>query len=172
MNALKIYEKKFGRRFLMTAALIFLLAWVAGCSGNYGRLNVNPEVKKQFENYQVSDDYRYYFSGSSVNPRVVIGIHKDYQLITNLWQPVDLSPHQLKFWVDPFSLNANIDHSNGSDILTPDGKKIGVWYSFRDWRDWALVEIVGTDKVRIGMPIGPKDDWDDVVERPRRPRED
>ena len=169
MESRNRYEMIYAKRLLALAAGIIILITAYGCSGNYGRLAANHAVKKQIENYQVLDDYNYYYSGSFANPRVVIGIQKDYQLVSDLWLPVALTSQQLKQWVDPFSPGVNIDFGNGSDILTPKGKKIGVWYSFKDRRDWALVEIIDSNKVKIGVPIGHKGDWDDGGDYKRKP---
>jgi hypothetical protein len=135
---------------LVLAALSVLL----GCGGHYGRLAVNNHVKMQFEDYQVLSDHLYYYSGSFARPRAVIGVHEAYTLQSDLWMPVALTPKQLKDWVDYLGpLTKHFQGSNGSDILAEDGTKIGVWYAFIDWRDWAAIKMIDEKIVSITTPI-------------------
>ena len=146
----KISIKNIGLKILLLVVPLALL----GCSGHYGRLAVNDDVKTQFEAYKVLPDHRYYYSGSEARPRAVIGIHEAYRLQSDLWVPVNLTSEQLKDWVDYFGPHfKNFQGSNGSDILADDGSKIGVWYTFIDWRDWAAVKMIGEKVVSITTPI-------------------
>ena len=139
--------------------LLKLIAFVAlmvlvGCGGHYGRLAVNHDVKAQFEDYQVLPDHRYYYSGSEARPRAVIGIREEYTLQSDLWVPVDLTSKRLKDWVDYFGPNTRFSQgNNGSDILAEDGSRIGIWYAFVDWRDWAAVKMIDEKVVSITTPI-------------------
>jgi hypothetical protein len=134
--------------------LLVTLSAMTGCGGHYGRLAVNNDVKMQFENYEVLADYHYYYSGSFAKPRAVIGVQEAYTLQPGLWVPVDLTPELLKKWVNYDSFNTKyFQGSNGSDILTEDGKKIGVWYAFIDRQDWATVKMVDQKVVSISTPM-------------------
>ena len=139
---------------MLKAVFMVVLAALLGCSGPYGRIAVNADVKKQFESYNVLPDHRYYYSGSFARPRAVIGIHKDYTLQSRFWIPVDLTPEQLKRWVDYFGpTTQSFRNANGSEILTEGGQKIGVWYAFRNWKDWATVKMIDDHVVNISTPI-------------------
>lgn len=144
--------KSFKKNYYL--CLLAGLLILAGCSGQYGRLSVNDSVKNQIENYQVLPDHNYYYSGAEVSPRAIIGIHKDYTLKSDLWKPVELTPDQLKKWMIYFGSSTTSDQPfNGSEILTPDGNRIGIWYAFKDWRDWASVAMIDEKMVNISTPI-------------------
>jgi hypothetical protein len=150
INNDKIYIKN----IVLNVVLLVALSAITGCGGHYGRLAVNNTVKMQFEKYEVLSDHRYYYSGSEARPRAVIGVHESYTLLSRLWVPVDLTPEQLKDWVDYFGPTTKyLQGNNGADILNGDGKKIGVWYAFIDWKDWAAVKMIDEKVVSIGTPI-------------------
>jgi hypothetical protein len=149
-KAIKIHFKDIVFKIMLLVTLSVFL----GCGGQYGRLAVNNTVKMQFENYEVLSDHHYYYSGSFARPRAVIGVQKEYTLQPGLWVPVDLTPELLKNWVNYYGANAKyFQGNNGSDILTEDGEKIGVWYAFIDWKDWATVKKVDEKVVAISTPI-------------------
>ncbi len=150
IRANKIYIKDIVLKIMLLVTLSVFL----GCSGHYGRLAVNDAVKIQFEDYEILSDYHYYYSGSFARPRAVIGIHEAYTLQSDLWVPVALTRDRLKDWVNYYGSQTNyLQGSNGSDILTEDGKKIGVWYAFIDWKDWATVKMIDKKVVSISTPI-------------------
>ena len=146
------------KNYINNIWLIFIglvcIPFVLGCSNNYGRLAVNGDVKSQFEKYQILPDHSYYYSGSKARPRAVIGIHKDYTLDSKFWNPIELTSNQLKRWVNYFGPHSQyVQPANGSDILSDQGERIGVWYAFIDWRDWVRVEMVAEKIVNISKPI-------------------
>jgi hypothetical protein len=137
--------------------LLVILAFsttLLGCGGHYGGLVVSDDVKNQFESYQILPDHRYYYSGSFARPRAVIGVHEAYTLKTKLWVPVDLTPQQLKEWVEFFGPGTKqFKTNNGSEILADNGEKIGIWYALIDWKDWAMVKMIDDRVVSISTPI-------------------
>jgi hypothetical protein len=118
-------------RLIPWAAAFFLLVTAAtACSGNYGHLRRDGEARKIFEGYQVLPDHRYFYSGSSSTPTAILGIHKDFTLQTKLWTSVDLTPEQLKSWMNNISPTLGRSLNNyGSVIVDPAGKTVGIWYS-------------------------------------------
>ena len=143
------------KKILYNKYIILLAASVilAGCSGHYGRLSINDDTEMLFENYRVLPDHRYYYSGSDAYPRVVIGIHKNYTLQSKLWKPVELTPEQLKKWVNFYGqARKHLKTNNGSDILTETGEKIGIWYAFQEWTDWSSIKIIDEKNINISTP--------------------
>ena len=133
---------------------LLCVQFMLGCSNHYGRLAVSGEAKAQFENYQILPDHRYYYSGPDARPRAAIGIHEDYTLESKFWIPIDLTSNQLKKWVNYRGPNSKYwQGANGSDILSDTGEKIGIWYAFRNWRDWARIEMIDEKVVNISTPI-------------------
>ena len=141
----------------MLFSLTIAVVSVVSCSGtgNYGRLYPNDKVKNTFETYQLPSDYMYYYSGSDADPDVVIGIQNDYDLESKFWKPVALTQTLLKRW---FQLGRktrtgyNPDR-NGSDILAPDGRKVGIWYALKNWRARATVKMIDDKTVNISLPL-------------------
>jgi hypothetical protein len=87
---------------LTTAFVISALAGVlAGCAAgpNNGTLQRDRDLDNQFLAYEVVPDHKYYFSGGYAKPNAILGIHKDYQLVSDLWQPVEISSGQLERWI-------------------------------------------------------------------------
>lgn len=142
------------KNLLLKAIFLVVLSVFLGCSGNYGKLAVNDIVKMQFENYEILSDHQYYFSGSESRPRAVIGVQKAYTLQSRLWKPVDLTSERIRSWLNFSNWSSKLFlRNNGSDILTKDGKKIGIWYAFIDWKDWATIKMIDEQVVNISTPI-------------------
>jgi hypothetical protein len=118
---------------IVTCTLFSIItALFVGCANNFGRIHPSGEVTRMFETYKILPDYRYYYSGSDVKPRGIIGIHNNYALNSRLWKPVDLTPEQLKDWINIILNDTTISiHNYGALILDPDGNQVGVWYSPR-----------------------------------------
>jgi hypothetical protein len=145
-------QKAGGAAAPIPVLVICLAAMVlAGCSG-YGTLQKSGEASKQFESLQIDPNYNYFYSGSDVKPRAIIGLRKDYALVSKLWKPVDLTPGRLSGWIDQitgfkgFSLR-----SLGSDILNSEGEVIGTWYSLEDF---TTIRMLGDKQVSIYPPVG------------------
>ncbi|MFC1895798.1 hypothetical protein ACFL0Q_03930 [Thermodesulfobacteriota bacterium] len=121
-----------GDRLLLAGLFcLWLVAVLAGCSGQYGMLTRSLDVKYIFENNKVLSDYRYYYTGPEASPSAIVGIQKDHALVTGIWREVDLTPAQLKNWIYGMSGFSPIPspYLVGSAILDPEGKQVGVWYS-------------------------------------------
>ena len=149
--------------FFLSMAVVFMVS----CAGkeNYGRLVPDDKVKNTFETYQLSPDYKYYYSGPDAYPRAVIGIRNEYRLESKFWKPVDLTPTLLKKWLE-IEGRPRQDYDfnrNGSEILTPDGRQIGIWYALKNWKDRARVEMIDDKTVAVSTPIG------DTNKQRRRP---
>jgi len=142
--------------FFLSLAVVFMTGCAA--SGNYGRLVPNDNVKKTFETYQLPPNHAYYYSGPDALPRAVIGIRDEYHLESKFWKPVELTPTQLKKWLEMGGRpRQGYDLSrNGSEIVTPDGKQIGIWYAVKNWKDRATVKMIDDKTVNVSTPVGEK----------------
>jgi hypothetical protein len=153
MNNQSKYHILFIGRVVPAVFLAIFLAGLSGCSGTYGRLVVNSDVKALFERNEVLPDHRYFYTESSTWPRVVIGLHKDYTLQSDFWRPVELTPERLNRWLKfPGDNRLVFMSSNGSDIFDKEGRKIGVWYALKDTRDWGVVQMIDDKTVNIILP--------------------
>ena len=117
---------------------------LGGCagSGNKGTLKRDRELDNQFMRYEVIPDHRYYFSGGYAKPNAILGIHKDYELVSTLWQPVMISTEQLEKWIrtiDPESYRGPAGYF-AAYILDPTGKRVGIWYSIQSYTPIRFLE--------------------------------
>ena len=129
---------------------IFVLALIAGCAGNYGNLKRDTEVQQAFETNQVPMDYKYYYYGFDTRPYVIFGIEPEYEMNSKMWREV--MPNTAEFkemtrWVwEDYGY-----YKFGADILNPQGKKVGVFYSaIRD----TSVKFVNGNQIMV-MPNTP-----------------
>jgi hypothetical protein len=114
-------------------ALWVLLLLVPGCMANYGSMERSQKINEAFESHQVLPDYNYYYTGGQNNPRVIMGIHKDYTLKTSSWTPMgSLTSDTLKKRVDGMTNEGQGLKAYGWVIFSPNGEKVGVWYSMLD----------------------------------------
>lgn len=138
-------------------ALIVLLILLTACTGgNYGEIRLSSEVNRLFESHQVLENHNYYYSGSNAIPNAIIGIHKDYTLRSELWKPVELTSDHLRQWINLMTdYKAYSFRTDGANILDPEGKIIGIWYSRYDE---TVVKILEDHQVIVYPPIvGPVD---------------
>ncbi len=149
-------KKKYIRQ--LSWSVLFIAALVmAGCvssSNNYGRFERDRGVKAAFENEKVDPAYNYYYYGVETFPKAVIGLSKGITLVSDLWQPIDLTPEKLHSWIDVHAERSIwAPYEYGAVILNDAGKKIGVWYSLRSRHQWTTIEMLGENKVRVGSPV-------------------
>ena len=83
--------KRHSNRLFGPLALLatFVLAFLAGCSANYGRLEINSAVEQSFRNYDMLDQYQYYYSGRENKPSAIIGIDPTFQFSSEFWKAIE-----------------------------------------------------------------------------------
>jgi hypothetical protein len=123
----KTYKNRRLRYFFPLLMGIFVLALIAGCAGTYGSLKRDTEVQQAFETNKVPMGYKYYYYGDS-EPYVVIGIEPEYEMDSKMWREVTPDTEDFKemirwIWEDYGY------YKFGADILDPQGKKMGIFYS-------------------------------------------
>jgi len=125
--------------------ITFTMVFLAACSGNYGRLQNSNEVGQAFKNFEMLDNYEYYFSGRPNKPSAIIGIDPAFEFESRFWTVIE--PDQFQTMVGRLS-PPEYGFLNGAVMLTPDGRKAGVWYS---WVRIASVKFDG-DRIMISSP--------------------
>jgi len=155
MGRLRVMVKSLPHfQVLAMAAVVGLLGWGCAAYGSMGHLHPDRAVKRMFESGTVSEEYNYYYSGADARPRAIIGIQKDYQLVSKLWKPVNLTQEQLSDWINWRGPRLGYDQSrNGSKILDDQGNPIGIWYANRDWRDYTTIKMLGDHRVSVTTPL-------------------
>jgi hypothetical protein len=118
-------------------ALCFLLLGMISCSGlirNYGLINPSAVITNEFESFRINPELNYYISGSDLHPNAILGLREDLQLDPRtLWKRVVMTPTKMKELVgdmktkvSEFGLSLYL---YGFELITPDGRPVGVWYS-------------------------------------------
>jgi hypothetical protein len=110
------------------SAGMFVLALLAGCAGNYGSLRRDVGVQREFEADQVPLEYKYYYYGFDTRPYAIFGIDPEYEIKSKMWREVMPGTAEFKemirwVWGDYGY------YKFGADILNPQGKKVGIFYS-------------------------------------------
>ena len=84
-------------RLLWHQALLtaFILASLAGCLANYGRLQLDSAVEQAFRNNEMLDNYQYYYSGRENKPSAIIGIDPAFQFSSKYWTAVEPSQFEI-----------------------------------------------------------------------------
>ena len=150
-------KKRIQIRYLWPGLNIFLVVAVAGLfvgcatSGNYGTLQRSQELNQKFLNSEVLPDYNYYISGGYDRPNAILGIHKDYQLLSDLWEPVQMSSGLMgKFIqaIDPESYRGPVGYF-AAYILSPGGKTVGIWYSIQNT---TTIKFLNGNKIEVYTP--------------------
>jgi hypothetical protein len=138
------------------AAWSLAIGLLAACASgpeareNFGILKLSSEVSQIFQTFQVLPDHRYYYSGSDTKPQAIIGIDQNYTLESRLWkEAADLTPEQLKRWVDQMLGFLPPVRTFGSAILNASGEQVGIWYSpFND----TIVRVEADNRIMVYPP--------------------
>ena len=112
-------------RFIVLVGLVLM---AAGCTKNYGHFTKNAEVDLAFRQGDHRPDYQYFYAGRDNMPYAIIGINRNYSVPSRYWVPFDPESETLR------KMSGNMygklsSNPAGYQILDPDGKIIGVWFS-------------------------------------------
>jgi len=139
--------------FGVALAVILVFTGCAATGGNYGRLERSRDLDRMFLSYEVSPDHRYYTSGGYDKPNAILAIHKDYELVTDLWLSIpNADTAQMRKWIDTISPEEDFRGTEGyfaAYILDPEGNKVGFWYSIQDS---TVIKFLGENKIQVYTP--------------------
>lgn len=139
--------------FLLMAACLTTMACGGQLFRDFGRIMPNPEATRTFENHVVNSDFRYYYSGPDAYPNAIIGLHRDHPIDSKtLWKEMAMDPKTFKEVVESMKNKASerFHYLYGYEMLDPQGRPIGVWYSLPTAR--TCVRILKDGTVRIDTP--------------------
>ncbi|UCD81192.1 MAG: hypothetical protein JSW26_07130 [Desulfobacterales bacterium] len=104
------------------------LALLIGCSGNYGSLKRNQQVQEEFETNRLPMEYRYYYYGYDTYPYVIFGIEPKFEMNSKMWRMTAPDTDEFKAMTGAVWQDYGY-YKFGADILDPNGKKVGIFYS-------------------------------------------
>ncbi|MDD5169068.1 MAG: hypothetical protein PHN75_09635 [Syntrophales bacterium] len=144
------------KKFSRIGGLFLVLLMTIGCAAfraNYGTINLDEAVQKQFEAFRLDPDVNYYFSGSEAYPTVIMGLKKAYVLDNDLWKPIDPDPKVFRNFVKSMQDKARSYalSQRGFILRDPQGKALGVWYSLIQIRPM-IVKMGEGNKVDVYTP--------------------
>jgi hypothetical protein len=150
------------QKLLLLITVISLL--LSGCAGTkkYGTFHLDRELDQMFLSYQVLPDYNYYTSGGYNKPNAILGVHKDYQMVTDFWVSIpNVNSAQIEKWIrtiDPEDIGPGNNYL-AYYILDPEGKQVGFWYSIQNY---TVVKFLEENKIEVYPPelIQPGDGFD------------
>ena len=144
-------DEIFNKLLLMITVTSFFISGCAG-TGKYGTLHRDRELDRMFLSYQVLPDYKYYTSGGYDKPKAILGVHKDYLLISDLWLNIpNVESAQIQKWIrtiDPEDRATGHSYFAYS-ILDPEGRQVGFWYSIQNY---TVVKFLEENKVEVYTP--------------------
>lgn len=147
---------KMGKSDIVSILLLVIVqSLVTGCitAGKPSGVTNSQEATDIWHSYEILPNYHYYFWGPVSQPFYIIGIDDQYQLASSHWKPVDLTPAMLKNWINYIRPRVGYDpFLYGALITGPNGERIGLWYSVRDWRRLGSATLGEDNLVTITTP--------------------
>ncbi|GEM_PF-514584 len=133
---------------------IIVLFWRFSSGSSYGKLQPSVEVTAAYESFQVNSRMNYYLSGPDLYPNALMGIDKDWLLVSDLWKKKELAPDGMRALVQGMQTRAmeNLVCLQGFEIMDHRGMKIGTWFSLPGLE--VLIRIKGDNRVEISTPPG------------------
>lgn len=141
----------YGLKWKVMSAFLVLL--ISGCATG-PRFTPSHDVSIQFEDGSLLPDHSYYVGGPESKPNAIVAISEAYQLDSDHWRPVTLTPESLKAIVDQVGFVFNAENKtafipNGARIVTAGGEAVGVWYSVYTYSQIRLLE---GNRVNLSYP--------------------
>jgi hypothetical protein len=119
--------KRLKRQMRWLPALILVVLMV-GCAADYGRLNKSPEIVNAFKKYEMLADYRYFYSGRENKPSAIIGVAPEFEFDPRSWTELPTDAQAFRRQVERlYPMDSAVEF--GAYIVTPDGRRAGVWFS-------------------------------------------
>ena len=146
---------------MMAAALILIMvlcaAAASAANGRKGSTIIpSREATEIWHSYEIQPNYNYYYSGPNSQPNYIIGIDNKYEFTSKKWKPVDLTPEMLKKWFNYIKprVGYSLD-TYGAFITGPNGERLGLWYSVKDWRLVGSASLNENNQVSVTAPAIP-----------------
>jgi hypothetical protein len=138
------------KKSLIISLGMAILALLINCSGRYGSLKLDQQVKEVFESNRLPMEYKYYYYGFDTAPYVIFGIEPKYEMHSKMWREAAPDTKEFKEMVRWIWEDYGY-HKFGADILDPNGIKVGILYSAISHTS---VKFVGDNQIEV-MPNTP-----------------
>ncbi len=119
-----VFNRKKVVAALLWASMVYLMT---GCAANYARFQIDDQTEQAFKKYEMIDGFQYYYSGRENTPSAIVGIDPAFEFTSTLWTAIE--PSLFKTMVDRM-YPPGYGRLYGANIVAPDGRKAGVWYSW------------------------------------------
>ena len=152
-NINKTGKTAIGAVIILTIIQSILITCPATAAKKPSGVSSSQAATNIWHSYQILPNYKYYYSGPDSQPNYIIGIDDRYQLTSKLWKPVDLTPEKLEDWIN--YVRPRVGYSPrlyGADITDKDDRRIGLWYSVRDWRLLGTATVAENNQVSVTRP--------------------
>jgi len=140
---------------LVGMGFLALMVLLAGCVPQGDTFNWNGDVGRMMATDHYLQDYNYYYDGSKMLPRAVIGVKKGYHLQSKIWQPINLTESQLRDWQLQVLAGTNPANAvpEGAELRAADGTLVAVWLGYNSDYTWSKTDISGDKTVIIYPPL-------------------
>jgi hypothetical protein len=155
-NSTRIWKVTNVTVMLLVAALSALTGFAA-TERKGSRIVNSREATEIWHSYEIQPNYNYYISGPNSQPNYIIGIDNKYRFTSKKWKPVDLTPEMLKNWFNYIKprVGYSLD-TYGAFIIGPNGERLGLWYSVKDWRLVGSASLNENNQVSVTAPAVPR----------------
>ena len=151
-------KSKMGKAIIVSVLLLVVIlnAQTAATKRKGSRIVTSQEATEIWHSYEIQPNYNYYYSGPNSQPNYIIGIDDKYQFTSKLWKPVDLTPKMLKNWFNYIRPRVGFSMDRyGAFIVGPNGERLGLWYSVKDWRLVGSASLNENNQVSVTAPAIP-----------------
>jgi len=135
--------------YLLTAACLLL----AACAQDpaLGRLERDRQVEATFVSATILPGHRYVAFGPEAEPDAVAAIDASFVNLSNYWYDISPDPKYFKDLRRQQESNPLRERTPpyGAVILTPDGRRAGVWYG---WPDFVVVRFPQEGQIQLYPP--------------------
>ena len=134
--------------YLVAAGAVATLLGCAPCE-ECGSLKRQNEITFLFLDSEIIPGYVYYYSGRDQWPSAIMAVEPRYTIESGFWKPVGLEGEELSEWLRNTTLwkQSRQTRLNGAEILDPNGKRVGVFFSKFD----NLITKFGADRCDSGL---------------------
>lgn len=112
--------------------MLAVAALLGGCAvANIGTIRPSADITRQFQGLEINPNYRYWYLNQENNPFGVLGLDREYQFEGGpIWGVLDPESATFKKVVGLVkSFPAVGSSTTGFEIMDPQGRPIGVWFS-------------------------------------------